>query len=223
MINTTVATTARARIRPGRLSAEDTLLRNQRILRVARALFVQHGLRGTTFDEIARQAHVTKRTLYLQFKNKENLFSQVLMNSVQETNDSIQLLIPEGTDLLSAVASLAEQFYTAMDRPDALILYQIVVGESRHLDIDLAKPGTEQGAKSAMAIAMRHFQSVEAQGKVTFLNLPLFAELFLQMVLAPVFYRWVLGSKFNTIDTVDNQPRMLELFLKATADLYQLP
>ncbi|WP_342356635.1 helix-turn-helix domain-containing protein [Novosphingobium aerophilum] len=60
--------------RRGRPSADSTRLRQARLLEVARGIFVRRGYRGTTMDEVAAAAGVTKRTLYAWHRDKEALF-----------------------------------------------------------------------------------------------------------------------------------------------------
>lgn len=47
--------------------------RRKQLLSSARKLFVKKGFRGTTTDEIARKANVTKGALYYHFKSKEDI------------------------------------------------------------------------------------------------------------------------------------------------------
>ena len=47
--------------------------RRRRILQVAIDLFVAHGYRRTSVDDIARDAHVAKGTIYLHYKTKADL------------------------------------------------------------------------------------------------------------------------------------------------------
>ena len=51
------------------------LEKRQRILEVARQSFLQHGYHGSSMDHIAKEAHVTKLTVYNHFQDKANLFS----------------------------------------------------------------------------------------------------------------------------------------------------
>ncbi|MBU2549282.1 MAG: TetR/AcrR family transcriptional regulator, partial [Proteobacteria bacterium] len=53
--------------------------RKELILDVARARFDRFGVKKTTMDEIARDAGVSKKTLYEQFRNKEDLFVSVFI------------------------------------------------------------------------------------------------------------------------------------------------
>lgn len=46
-------------------------------MNAARALFFEKGYRGTTIEQIARKAGYSKRTVYLDFSNKDELFIQV--------------------------------------------------------------------------------------------------------------------------------------------------
>lgn len=59
--------------------------RREQLLASARKLFVKKGYRGTTTDEIARNAKLTKGALYFHFKSKENIFLE-LVKSISEHN-----------------------------------------------------------------------------------------------------------------------------------------
>ena len=52
--------------------------KRQRILRAATDLFVHHGYRKTSIDDVARSAHVAKGTVYLYFKSKADLLMQAI-------------------------------------------------------------------------------------------------------------------------------------------------
>ena len=63
------------------------LEKRQRILEVARQLFLQHGYHGSSMDHIAKDAHVTKLTVYNHFQDKANLFSC----AIEETCEKLML------------------------------------------------------------------------------------------------------------------------------------
>lgn len=50
----------------------------QRILEGAHALFVQHGVRSVSMDDVAKALSMSKKTLYLHFTNKDELVTQVV-------------------------------------------------------------------------------------------------------------------------------------------------
>lgn len=55
-----------------------------RIIEAAVDIFAQKGFHETTMKEIARAAGVGKGTLYIHFKNKDDLFSKVLDSGIEE-------------------------------------------------------------------------------------------------------------------------------------------
>jgi AcrR family transcriptional regulator len=56
----------------------------RRILSAALSLFAERGYAGTTTAAIASRAGVAEKTLFAQFKNKENLFDRVLSPAALE-------------------------------------------------------------------------------------------------------------------------------------------
>ncbi|MDH3890218.1 MAG: TetR/AcrR family transcriptional regulator [candidate division Zixibacteria bacterium] len=59
--------------------------RREQLLASARKLFVKKGYRGTTTDEIAKSARLTKGALYFHFKSKEDIFLE-LIKSITDHN-----------------------------------------------------------------------------------------------------------------------------------------
>ncbi len=58
--------------------------KEQRILAAALELFVQHGVRKTTVEQIARLADVGKGTIYLFFETKEHIFASLVRKDADE-------------------------------------------------------------------------------------------------------------------------------------------
>jgi AcrR family transcriptional regulator len=65
-------------------------LREERILDAAAALLVRYGYRKTTIDDVAAEAGVGKGTIYLHWKDKNELFRAALARaSEQTTHDAL--------------------------------------------------------------------------------------------------------------------------------------
>src|SRR5919112_1708002 len=56
--------------------------RPKQILDAALAVFAERGLSAARLEDIAQRAGVSKGTIYLYFANKEELFREVVRNSV---------------------------------------------------------------------------------------------------------------------------------------------
>ncbi|MCP4584159.1 MAG: TetR/AcrR family transcriptional regulator [candidate division Zixibacteria bacterium] len=59
------------------------------IIESARLLFMRYGLRKTTTDDIAGKARVSKATIYKYYKNKEEIFNEVIEFEAEELWKSI--------------------------------------------------------------------------------------------------------------------------------------
>lgn len=95
-------TIARDAVRSQQEAPPESKQRNpieERILDAASALLVRHGYRKTTIDDVAREAGVGKGTIYLHWKDKNELFHATLFRAqLQASADVIQRVLadPEG-------------------------------------------------------------------------------------------------------------------------------
>lgn len=69
--------------------------RPQELLVSALALFVEQDYASTRLEDVARRAGVSKPTLYLYFKSKEELFKAVVRHSIVPVNAEIETLLAE--------------------------------------------------------------------------------------------------------------------------------
>ncbi|HEX6194634.1 MAG TPA: helix-turn-helix domain-containing protein, partial [Jiangellaceae bacterium] len=73
----TKSTAARSRATPSRVRMTGKQRREQ-LLDVGRALFAERGFDGTSIEEVASQAGVSKPVVYEHFRSKEGLFAVVV-------------------------------------------------------------------------------------------------------------------------------------------------
>jgi AcrR family transcriptional regulator len=59
--------------------------RRSAILKAARKLFFDRGFKSVTVDNIAAKAEVSKGSVYLYFKSKEEIYTQILINDSSAT------------------------------------------------------------------------------------------------------------------------------------------
>lgn len=79
--------------------SDERKLREERILDAATTLLVRWGYRKTTIDDVAREAGVGKGTIYLHWKDKNELFRAAIWREQQRYGEEIQRRIaadPEG-------------------------------------------------------------------------------------------------------------------------------
>jgi len=64
--------------------------RRLQVLDAARALFFENGYRGTTVQQIAARAGYSKRTVYLDYENKDDLFMSLCAQGAELLRDQLR-------------------------------------------------------------------------------------------------------------------------------------
>ena len=60
--------------------------KHREIMRAATAVFVAQGYDGTSMDEIASKAGVSKQTIYKHFSDKDNLFTEIILATTRQVD-----------------------------------------------------------------------------------------------------------------------------------------
>jgi TetR/AcrR family transcriptional regulator, mexJK operon transcriptional repressor len=104
-------------------------VRVRRILAAARTLFLKLGYGETSMDAIARQAAVSKATLYSHFAGKDALFAALIVTECRHLSDEIGRRALDEPDIRDALLQLAHDFNNLLCTGDGLTMYRIVVAE----------------------------------------------------------------------------------------------
>ncbi|MFQ6604520.1 MAG: TetR/AcrR family transcriptional regulator [Fidelibacterota bacterium] len=80
--------------------------RRQSILSAAETLFARNGLHNTNMDDVAAEAEISKGTIYLYFKNKDDLFFSVIEAKYEDYLKGLELQLSGSTSLVNAVQRL---------------------------------------------------------------------------------------------------------------------
>ena len=105
--------------------------RKQRIVDMAETVFFQSGFDGATLRAIADAAGYNKRTLYLYFKDKEDIFLAVVLRGLEGLRGALKQSVARTGPKSSGLRELAAAFFDfSMDHPQYLDL--IMAYESRY-------------------------------------------------------------------------------------------
>ena len=81
-----------------RRKKEPQNVHRKNISRAAEQLFMERGIENTSMNDIAKEAGYSKATLYVYFKNKEELIGVLVLESMQKLYDYIRLALAESND-----------------------------------------------------------------------------------------------------------------------------
>jgi AcrR family transcriptional regulator len=104
--------------------------RPRQIIQAALEVFEERGLSGARLEDIARRAGIAKGTIYLYFPNKEELFSEVIRQTVIARLDIAQLQIdsPTGT-VTEQVRAYTASWWEFLCTPEFQTVHRLVHGE----------------------------------------------------------------------------------------------
>ena len=100
----------------------------QRLIDIALTSFSKYGYDKTRMEDIATTADVAKGTLYLYFKNKEDLFTAISERNIEKLKNHFITIFNNKEELISGL----ETFYKQFKNPDNKVFFEIVAESSRN-------------------------------------------------------------------------------------------
>ncbi|MCU0844341.1 MAG: TetR/AcrR family transcriptional regulator [Spirochaetes bacterium] len=86
-------------------------LRQERIIDIAQELFSSLGYESTTMDGVARNAGYVKRTIYLYFRDKDDLFAAIVLRGLRRLNRMFQEAFDRCTGGLARMEGMADAYF----------------------------------------------------------------------------------------------------------------
>ncbi|MEH1128132.1 TetR/AcrR family transcriptional regulator [Micromonospora sp. CPCC 206061] len=107
--------------------------KREQICRGALEVFLQCGVAGTSMDHVAATAGVSKQTLYVYFRSKEELLVDVLGSMVNSLDERAPLLadraVASHNDLRAVLSEVAWTLVSHLMSPNYLALFRIFIAE----------------------------------------------------------------------------------------------
>lgn len=156
------------------------------ILEAAAAVFLQQGYLGTSMDEIAARAAVSKQTVYKHFADKERLFTEVLLGTIGRLHDAFHEVtrsLEDTDDLEADLRKLGRRLVAMITQPRVLQLRRIVIGEAERFP-DVARIWYERGPELTAATLGSHFSGLARRGLLRIEDPLLAGHLFIWLVLS---------------------------------------
>jgi TetR/AcrR family transcriptional regulator, mexJK operon transcriptional repressor len=156
------------------------------ILDAARDLFLHKGYAGTSMDDVAARAAVSKQTVYKNFADKQRLFTEVITTDVGRVGAATQARIsamPDSTNVAADLKEFARWHLADVMQPARLRLRRTLIGEAERFP-ELAQAWYASGPEQSVAEFARWFSAWDAR---RLLRTP-------DPVLAAQYFNWLVLS-----------------------------
>jgi len=196
-------------------SGDDSLKRERRetILRAAAKVFAQFGYFKAKVADVARAAGVADGTVYLYFRNKDDLLTSIFNWAMEEFVTRARLELPAITDPRERLRRFAQLHFGLIERErDLAIVFQV---ELRHSTKFMERFSTSYLA-DYLQILREAIEAGQRQGIFRKqLNSKVVAK-FLFGVLDGMATNWVLSRKKNSLSSMVDP--VLDLFLNGVGE-----
>src|SRR5437016_2683401 len=132
----------------------------------ATALFLRSGYLGTSMEEVAALAGVSKQTIYTHFADKERLFTELILSTTDLVDEFLRhatAVLDGSEDLEADLRQLARRYLAFVMRPELLQLRRLVIGEAGRFP-QLARTYYERAPERTLATLALGFQRLAERG-----------------------------------------------------------
>jgi TetR/AcrR family transcriptional regulator, mexJK operon transcriptional repressor len=136
------------------------------IMDAARTLFLRKGYAGTSMDDVAALAAVSKQTVYKNFADKRQLFTEFIGSDIAHVESSTHALIdqmPETENLESDLREFARRHLADVMQPHLLQMRRVLIGEAERFP-DLAQAWYTNGPERSCGIFAGWFEALDRRG-----------------------------------------------------------
>lgn len=136
------------------------------IVEAATTAFLANGYPGTSMDDIAARAAVSKQTVYKHFADKQSLFAEIVTGTVNEISDLVYdevVSLRESGAVEADLRELARRQLAGVMRPRLLQLRRLVISEAGRFP-DLGRLFYERGPGRTIAALATAFQRLADRG-----------------------------------------------------------
>jgi TetR/AcrR family transcriptional repressor of mexJK operon len=146
--------------------------KREAILEAATELFLTREYAGTSMEDVAAAASVSKQTVYKHFSDKQTLFREVALGTVAHVGSDFQAEVAaaaEATDVRAALRGLARSYVNALVKPELLRRRQLVLREAGRFP-DVARKYHDSGPRRTIGALAVAFARLADRGELVIEN-----------------------------------------------------
>lgn len=172
-------------------AAKSVPAKKRAVLKAALRLFLEQGFGATSMDAIAREAGVSKATLYAHVKSKEELFAAITATCAEQLL-AAHTAFEQESDIRAALLRFSREHVALLLSPEGAAMYRIVIAEAPRFP-ELGRAFYENGPAIRLKALVEYLQRADAAGVLKVDNAPLAAGEFVGMLGGTLHLRAMLG------------------------------
>lgn len=166
--------------------------KTEKILEAASQLFLEQGYGAVSMDQIARDAGVSKATVYAHFESKENLFAAIIQDGCTAYAEGIVPAVAELDDMREALSRIARSIESFLLAPKTLGIYRVIIAEGPRFP-ELVQAFVGNGPLPFLRLLTEFFQGAHGRGLLEVSNPRLAAHQLVWLVRGPLYMRRMLN------------------------------
>jgi len=189
------------------------------VVRAATTLFLEKGFGGTTMEEIAALAGITKRTVYNNYSDKGSLFSEIVSDAIAYAGEFARDLRgeltrePTPTGLPTALHDLGRRLALGVVRPEIIALRRLLIREAPTVP-GLAKQYFDRAPGRVIAALAAEFEHLSKLGLLQAPSSRIAAEQFAYLVVGePLDRAMLVGTPPSKEHVLERAREGVETFL----------
>ena len=173
----------------------------EQVLRGAREVFLRDGFEGASVDDIAREAGVSKATLYAYFPDKRVLFCEVVRTECEMQAQCAVAQIDQMAHPRAVLTMVARQIVPFLLSEFAHRIFRICLAEADRFP-ELGRAFYESGPALGRARLTEYMRDAVARGELRIEDFDLAADQFAELCKANIWVRSAFGvqTEFSEAD-----------------------
>jgi AcrR family transcriptional regulator len=200
--------------------AEDESAKRRQIIDGARAVFLAKGFDAASMNDIARAAGVSKGTLYVYFKHKEELFEAIVEQECDAQAEGIFDLDPNDHNVEAVLTRLGVAYVRFLCRPEKASAIRTVIAIADRMP-EVGRKFYESGPARGIGRLAEYFSTQIDAGVLQIEDIGIAAAQFMEATHAALFKPIV----FNFASEPDSEQieRNVDVAVRAFLAAYRVP
>jgi AcrR family transcriptional regulator len=167
--------------RGGRPAAGTDPAKRRQILDGAGRVFSELGFDAASMSDVAREAQVSKATLYVYFQDKEHLFTAICAEKRDRNISELIALLNPDRPVADVLQSFGVAALTAMSQPYVIAVHRIVIGVAERMP-EIGTEFYQAGPERVIAAVKAYIDRHVTAGRLQVTDTRLAAIQFLEMM-----------------------------------------